>query len=81
MTKRETTQTLFVRVCRDSGFQLDAVRAAQLTASMVGCHPLEVWLAMPSLTVMNEIAAGTHPAAGRAALHPTQQPPHAGETP
>jgi hypothetical protein len=56
-------QELFIRVCRDSGFTLDAARAAGVAAIAFGCHPLEVWMAMPSLDVMNEIAAGKHPAA------------------
>jgi hypothetical protein len=60
---RTTIQQIYVRVCRDSGFGLDSIRAATLTANMVGCSPLEVWLAMPSLDVMDEIAAGQHPVA------------------
>jgi hypothetical protein len=46
-------QELFIRVCRDSGFTLDAARAAGVAAIAFGCHPLEVWMAMPSLDVMN----------------------------
>jgi hypothetical protein len=60
---RELIQSVFIRVCRDSGFGLDAVRAADLTAMMLGLHPLEIWIAMPSFSVMEEIAAGRHPAA------------------
>jgi hypothetical protein len=50
-------------VCRDSGFSLDLHRACALAAKVLGKHPLDVWMAMPSLDVMFEIAAGAHPAA------------------
>lgn len=65
MTDRETKQQMFIRVCRDSRFALDAVRAAGVAALALRCHPLEIWLAMPSLSVMDDIAAGRHPAALR----------------
>ena len=52
----------FVRVCKDSKFTLDAIRAAQLVGLMFDVSPIEVWLVMPSLDAMNEIAAGKHPA-------------------
>jgi hypothetical protein len=58
---RELLQSLFIRVCRESGFKLDSVTAATLVAKTLGVSPLEIWVAMPSLTVMDEIAAGTHP--------------------
>lgn len=57
-------QQAFIRVFRDSGYRIDAVRAAILVGMMLHCHPLQVWLAMPSLDVMNAIAAGEHPACG-----------------
>jgi hypothetical protein len=63
---RETIQQMFVRVCRDSGFKLDTMRAATLAARVLGISPLEIWIALPSLNVMDQIAAGTHPAAHRA---------------
>lgn len=65
MPKDKVVQEFFIRMCRDSNFTLCAVRAAQLTAVALKCHPLEVWLAMPSYSVMEEIAAGNHPAACR----------------
>ena len=64
---RETKQQLFIRVCRDSGWRLDAIAAAKLTARVLGSHPMLIWAAMPSLDVMNEIAEGRHPACNRAA--------------
>ena len=68
LTTRETITSIYVRVCKESGFGLDAIQAAQLTARIVGCHPLDVWTAMPGLDVMDAIATGNHPLAGRAAL-------------
>ena len=62
---REEARQVFVRVCHDSGFRLSEIQAAQLTGRIVGAHPLQVWCAFPSLTVMAEIAAGTHPAVRR----------------
>lgn len=62
MTKRETLQQLFIRVCRDSGFTLEATRAASLAAKIANTHPLNVWMAMPDLSTMERIAAGAHPA-------------------
>jgi hypothetical protein len=59
---REAIQDMFIRTCRDSGFSMDWVRAAQFTADVLKINPLQVWLAMPSADVLEEIAAGTHPA-------------------
>lgn len=61
-TKRKELQDLYIRTCRDSGFGLDSVQAATLVAQMIGCSPLEIWMAMPCLSVMDEIASGKHPA-------------------
>ena len=62
---REQIQRLYVRYCADSLFRMDAIKAAQFTARVLGIHPLEFWLAMPSWEVMEEIAAGRHPASLR----------------
>jgi len=61
MTK-EQIQQLYIRVCRDSGFQLEYIQAAILTSRVIGCTALEIWLAFPSLGVMDEVARGLHPA-------------------
>lgn len=63
---RETITSIYVRVCEDSGFGLDAIEAAQLTARIVGCHPLDVWTAMSGLDAMDAIASGEHPCVRRA---------------
>lgn len=64
---RKATQDLFIRICKDSGFQLDAFRVAALVGAVLGCTPFMVYLTMGiNLSTMNEIAAGTHPAALKA---------------
>jgi len=65
LEERELIQQIYIRVCRDSAFTLDLHRACALAAKIVGKHPLDIWMAMPSLDVMFGIAAGTHPAALR----------------
>lgn len=60
--RRKLIQDMYVRVCRDSGFQLSWEQATKLTAKVGGWHPLDVWMAMPSMDVMEEIAEGKHPA-------------------
>jgi hypothetical protein len=65
LAERQLIQQLYIRVCRDSGFRFDAVRAAQFVGEMLNTSALVVWLAMPSFSVMEEIAAGRHPAARR----------------
>ncbi|MDB5707879.1 MAG: hypothetical protein JWN66_4995 [Sphingomonas bacterium] len=65
MSGRQQIQQVYIRVCRDSGFQLDYLQAANLAAKVLGKHPLDVWIAMPCLDVMREIAVGEHPAARR----------------
>ena len=62
MIERRLAQQMFIRVCRDSGFKLGAIRSAIFAAAILKCDPLEIWLAMPSLDVMDLIAAGAHPA-------------------
>lgn len=62
MTSAETIQQVYIRVCRDSGFKLDWIRATNLTASIVGKHPMDVWIAIGTIDVMEAIAQGEHPA-------------------
>lgn len=61
--QRREMQQLFIRVCRDSGFRLDAVAAAQLAARASGCSPLDFWIAVGDLATMDAIASGGHPSA------------------
>lgn len=62
MRDRELLQELFVRVCRDSNFRLDHVRAAILTGQIANRAPLEVWIALGSTDLMERISTGKHPA-------------------
>lgn len=55
---RKTITDLYVRVCADSQFTIDATKAMMLTADILGIHPLEVGYAMPSISVAESIAAG-----------------------
>jgi hypothetical protein len=71
---RETIQQAYIRVCRDSGFGLSFDRAAHLAGKMLGMSALEIWLAMPCMDVMMNIATGKHPAAHRP--HPNKDQPH-----
>jgi len=64
MTDRKTRQDVFIRVCRDSKFTMDAVKAATFAALVLDCHPLEIWLAMPDFNTMERIADGSHPGNG-----------------
>ena len=52
---------MYIRVCQDSGFGLDAVDAAVVAGRAVGIHPLEIWIAFSSLDVMRDVACGEHP--------------------
>jgi len=61
--RRKFIQDLYIRVCRDSGFNMDYIRAAHFAGMVGGFHAMDVWIAMPSLEVMQQIAKGTHPAA------------------
>lgn len=64
-TDRKLKQDVYIRVCKDSGFQLEATRAAILAANIIGCHPLEIWIAL-DLSNMERIASGEHPVCKKA---------------
>lgn len=59
---QKIVQDCFIRVCKDSGFTIDAFRAAKLTGAACGLHPLLVWANFRDVQQMEEIAAGKHPA-------------------
>lgn len=63
----KTRQDVYIRVCRDSGFQLDSTRAAILAANVLGCHPLEICMAL-DMDLMNKIADGSHPVCKQSTL-------------
>lgn len=60
MADREHIQQIFIRIARDSKFEIDAFEVAKMTASLAEVHPLEV---MGSFGFDNMIAVanGTHP--------------------
>jgi hypothetical protein len=60
--ERKAIQDLYIRVCRDSGWNMRCEEAAKLAAKVGGFHPMDVWTALPSLDTMRKIAAGEHPA-------------------
>ena len=59
---RKLKQDTFIRVCKDSGWHMDYIQAAILAAKVLGCHPLEVWIAFSSFDQMEQIAKGTQSA-------------------
>jgi len=65
LPERKLIQDLYLRVCRDCRYTMDAVRVAHFVAGMLNTSALVVWIAMPSFSVMEEIAAGSHPACQR----------------
>ncbi len=61
-TEREEIVQVFVRVCRDSRFQMTPEDAARLTSTMLDLgSPLVVWARALSLYDMERIADGSHP--------------------
>lgn len=57
---RKTIQDLYIRICKDSAFQMDYAQAAALTANVLGTGALAVCDAF-GLDIMKQIANGTHP--------------------
>lgn len=62
---RKLKQDLYIRACRDSGWQLDYVEAAKLAGKVLNCHPMNIWVAFGDMKAMEKIAAGEHPACHR----------------
>jgi hypothetical protein len=58
VTDRETIQKLFIRICKDSGYQLDFVQAAYLTGKILAISALEVWIAFADVKLMERISNG-----------------------
>lgn len=58
---REFIQNAYVRVCQDSGFQMDWLDAAGFTARLLGMSPVQIWTTFGSLDIMKQIARGEHP--------------------
>lgn len=60
----ETIRKIYIRVCRDSRFQMEPENAARFAASVAGCAPMDV-LAALGHDAMTSIANGTHPCLAR----------------
>lgn len=54
----EQIRSLYERICRDSGFELEFDRAAQLVAGALNIHPIDVWTAVGTVEGMKTIANG-----------------------
>lgn len=63
--ERKLAQDLYIRVCRDSGWQLDYIEAAKLVARVLNTSPLLIWTKFSSLDLMRQIASGEHPTCHR----------------
>lgn len=61
MLDRKLRQDVYIRVCKDSGFQLDNIRATILSANILKCHPFEIYDAFSGFDVMQKISTGNHP--------------------
>lgn len=59
--ERKFAQDVYLRVCRDSGFQLDMFAAANLAAGVMKISTMELWVRMDiPIAVMDQIAQGIH---------------------
>tara|TARA_R110000851_G_scaffold9877_3_gene36344 strand:- start:317 stop:514 length:198 start_codon:yes stop_codon:yes gene_type:complete len=62
VAEQKLIRDLFIRIARDGNYKIDATQVAHLVAGILKIHPLEVGAAFPYIHVMNQVAAGTHPA-------------------
>ena len=62
---RKLKQDLYIRVCKDSGWQLEYIQAAKLVGKILNCHPFEVYAAFGDMDNMQKVAAGEHPVCNR----------------
>jgi len=64
MVDRTLAVDLYVRVCQDSGFQMDYLKAIKLVAAILQTTALDVWASMKiDFDTLERVAKGTHPAA------------------
>ena len=61
MPTRIQIQKVFARICQDSGFTMQWVPAAVMTARVIEISPLQVWQAFPSVDAMQHITRGNIP--------------------
>ena len=60
MITRTLKQDVYIRICRDSGYQIEFDRAAAMAANILGCSPLDIWMSLGTDNMM-AIASGSHP--------------------
>ena len=58
MDHQKIIRELYIRTCKDSGYQLEWAKAAKFVADELDTHPLQVWVAFPSMEDMKKIAEG-----------------------
>lgn len=59
---RDEIQKLLIRVCRDSGWQMEWTKATILVGKVLDIHPMDVWCrAGIDIATMEKIAKGEHP--------------------
>ena len=58
---REIVQQAYIRVCRDSGFQIHWIAACHIVSQILEIPALDVWLKFGDMSNMVRIAEGTHP--------------------
>lgn len=61
MMDRKTIAMAYIRICRDSGFKMNYLSAANFTAQLYSISGIDILSAVGSLEVMEQIALGIHP--------------------
>lgn len=62
MTSRELIQNTYIRVAKDSGWKMNYIEVAKFVGSLLGEQPMIVCAAFGSLSLMEKVAKGGHPA-------------------
>lgn len=58
---RKTLCMIYIRVCRDSLWQMDYINAAHFAAKLIDVQPFDIYTAIGSFQDMENIAKGLHP--------------------
>lgn len=58
---RKQIQDVYIRVCKDSGFQMEFIQATIFAAKLLKLHPWGVYDAFGDMSAMKAIATGSHP--------------------
>ena len=57
---RKLKQDLYVRVCKDYGWQIDYIEAAKLVSRILKCNPFDVYDVFGDFDTMHKISKGEH---------------------